>query len=144
MKSKDPFTKVLTIGGTILVWIPILAPLVFSIMALFRVHRFLFDYLMPAELFPFVLVGGGVLLWASLRSDSQLRPVSWGLGLACAMLVLSQGLALASGLARGEAENVTLWKVIVLSLLAVYCLAAVALGLSGINLWRELFKRSNG
>jgi hypothetical protein len=141
MDKKNVFTKVLTIGGTILVWIPILAPLILTIMALITVQRFLFDYLMPAELFPFALVGGGGLLWASLRSNSHIKPVSWGLGLAAGMLVLSQVLAVASGLARGEPENAMLWKVIILSLLAVYCLAVVALGIDGIRLWREVFKK---
>jgi hypothetical protein len=40
-----------------LAWFPILAPIVFAVGSLLRDGRFRFDYLMPAELFPVVLVG---------------------------------------------------------------------------------------
>jgi hypothetical protein len=62
MEKKDVLTKILAIVGTVLVWIPILAPVVFSVIRFIAQRRFRFDYLMPAELFPAALVGGGLLL----------------------------------------------------------------------------------
>ncbi len=62
MEKKGGLTKILAIAGTVLVWLPILVPVTFCA-ARFAAHRvFRFNYLMPAELFPAVLLGGGLLL----------------------------------------------------------------------------------
>lgn len=82
--KKDGLTKILAVAGTVLVVLPLLAPLVFALVAFTHRRRFLFDYLMPAELFGLVLAGGLLLLWGAL--------------------VLSQGLAVLSGLASGARE----------------------------------------
>ena len=71
MAKKDSLTKALAVVGTVLVWIPILAPALFSAAFLIRTRMFRFDYLMPAEIFPVALVGGGLLLWAALRARSR-------------------------------------------------------------------------
>jgi hypothetical protein len=54
------FTKFLAIAGAVLVWFPLLAPVLFWIPRLVRGGMFIFrfDYLIPAELFPFTLLGG--------------------------------------------------------------------------------------
>lgn len=57
MKATYRFTKALAIAGTLLVWLPVLAPLVFSVVRLFNRQKFLLDFLMPAELFPVILAG---------------------------------------------------------------------------------------
>ena len=71
MKNQNLLTKVLAVVGTILVWFPILAPVVLGIAALFTRGRFLFDFLMPAELFPFALAGSLLLLWASRHAHEE-------------------------------------------------------------------------
>ncbi len=102
MRKKEAGTKALAVAGTTLVWIPILAPIVLSVV--FRVARgwFRFDYLMPAELFPSALVGGGLLLWAAVRAQSNRRLIGWSLAAAVCMLVGGQALAVVTGLASGE------------------------------------------
>ncbi len=67
MDNKHIFTKILALAGTILAWLPVAAPILFSGARLGRGGMFHIDYLMPAELFPLVLAGGGLLLWAALR-----------------------------------------------------------------------------
>jgi hypothetical protein len=62
MEKRSILTKVLAIAGAALLWFPILAPIVLSAVVAIARHVFLFDYLMPAELFPSALVGGGLLL----------------------------------------------------------------------------------
>ena len=64
MEKRDTLTKILAIAGTALVWFPILAPVLLAIAAFIGEGRFLLDYLMPAELCPVALLGGGLLLWA--------------------------------------------------------------------------------
>jgi len=80
-------TKVLAIAGTVLVWLPILAPILFSAAHLIRARRFRFDYLMPAELFLFFIVGAGLLLWAALRARSRRSLIGWALGIAVVSVV---------------------------------------------------------
>ncbi|HBD10134.1 MAG TPA: hypothetical protein DCZ69_17920 [Syntrophobacteraceae bacterium] len=143
MVKRDAFTKILAILGTVLVWIPILAPFIFGIAAFVQARMFRFDYLMPAELFPIVLIGGGLLLWAAFRARSQKRLIVWGLGIAVGLLVAGQVLAIVTGLATGAREATGIWWSLVLGSLALYALAVVMIGVGGVLLLRDLFKPSN-
>ena len=142
MFTKGILTKILAISGIILVWFPLLAPILFSALRLARGGDFRFDYLMPAELFPAALLGGGLLLWAALRARSYRKIIGWGVGIAVVTLVGSQGLAVVSGLASGEIGRDTIWWIIVLTLLAVYVLALLGMGIGGIFLLRGLFRKN--
>jgi len=142
MKKKNVFTKILAIAGTVLVWFPILAPILLSVIFIITQGVFWFDYLMPAELFMFALVGGGLLIWAALRSHSRLRLISFGLGIAAGMLVIGQALAVVTGLASGETEPAGLRWILVLASLVIFLLALVATGVGGILLLRDLFKKN--
>lgn len=140
MEKKDVLTKILAIAGTVFVWLPILAPIFFSVIRVLSGGRFLFDYLMPAEFFPVALVGGILLLWAALRARAYRRLIGWCLGIAVLLLVTSQALAVVTGLASGETEAVGWpWALVVISLV-VYILALVAMAIGGILLLRDLFK----
>jgi len=140
MKDKQGFTKFLAISGTLLVWFPIFAPILLTSIFLLTRGIFRFDYLMPAELFPAALVGGGLLLWAALRKGSRLNQIGWGVGIAVLTLVGSQVLAVVTGLASGKTEPVGLWYVLVLGLLVVYILAVVTIGIGGVLLLSDLFR----
>lgn len=59
MNNRGGFTKGLAAAGTVLVFLPLLAPLFFGIIRLVQAGIFQVDYLMPAELLPLVLIGGG-------------------------------------------------------------------------------------
>jgi hypothetical protein len=141
MTKKDIFTKVLAIVGTVLVWIPILAPVFFSVISLLGDGIFRFDYLMPAELFLVALIGGGLLLWAALRTRSRRGLIGWALGIAVVLLVGGQALAVVTGLASGETEPTGWRMVLVLGSLGIYVLALVVLGVGGALLARDLFKQ---
>jgi hypothetical protein len=140
MEKKNTFTKVLAIAGTSLVWLPILAPMLFSVAAFINMRIFRFDYLMPAELLPVVLVGGGLLIWAALRARSRGKLIGWSLGSAVGLLVLGQVLAVVTGLASGKAEPSGLRWALVISFLAAYVLAVIVSGVGGVLLLRDLFK----
>ncbi len=140
MEKKDILTKILAIVGTGLVWFPILAPVLLAVIVLMASQAFHFDYLMPAELFPFALAGGCLLIWAALRARSRLSLIGWGLGIAAASLVGGQVLAAATGLASG-ATKPTGWQwALVLGSIVVYSLALVAIGVGGLLLLRDLFR----
>lgn len=142
MKKKDVLTKILAIVGTVLVWFPILAPVLLSLAVIIKEHMFRFDYLMPAELFPAALVGGGMLIWAAIRARSRRRLIGWGLGIALGLLIGGQVLAIVTGLASGETEPAGWWWALILASIVVYSLALVTIGVGGVLLLRDLFKTS--
>ena len=142
MEKKDAFTRILVIAGIVLVWFPLLAPILFMLAGLIRSGRFRFDYLMPAELFPFALAGGLILLWAALRANIWVKLIAWGLGGAVFLLVGSQGLALVTGLANGTTEpGGWAWALVVAALVG-FVLALVAVGVGGALLLRDVFKKA--
>jgi hypothetical protein len=143
MEKKGVLTKILAIVGTVLVWFPILAPILLSAIISIKMRIFQFDYLMPAELFPAALAGGGLLIWAALRAHSRWKLIGWGLGIAAGLLVGGQALAELTGLASGETEPAGAWWVLLLTSLFVYTLAVLGTGLGGVLLLRELFKASS-
>jgi hypothetical protein len=140
MKKKDSLTKILAIFGTILIWFPVLAPFLAGIALLFRAGMFRFDYLMPAELFPSALLGGGLLFWAAMRAHSYHKLIGWGLVIAVALLFGGQGLAVVTGLASGETEPTPLLIGLVLTPIIIYALILAAVGVCGVLLSRDLFK----
>lgn len=141
MERKGSLTKFLAISGTILVWFPILAPVLISAMFYFQEHLLRIDYLMPAELFLSFLLGSGLLLWATLRTHSHTKLVAWGLGIAILMLLGGQWLAAVTGLASGEIEPAgTAWMALIASLV-VYVAGIILVGIGGVLLLRDLFKR---
>jgi hypothetical protein len=140
MEKKDTLTKALAIAGTALAWFPILAPVVLSAIGLIADGLFRFDYLMPAELFPAALAGGGLLLWAALRARSRRGLIGWSLVAAVGSLIGGQALAVATGLASGDAEPAGWLWALVLASIAVYSLALVVIAVGGALLVRDLFK----
>lgn len=142
MEKNDVLSKILALAGTVLVWLPLLAPALFAVMRLIRAGRFLFDYLMPAELFPAVLLGGLLLLGAALRARSHRRLIGWSLGLAVVLLFGGQGLAVITGLASGATEPVGWPWALVIAAFIGYTLAVVALGVGGLLLCRVLFRNT--
>ena len=142
MGKKNALTKTLAIVGTVLAWFPILAPIVLTAAFLIAEGQFRFDYLMPAELFPAALVGGGLLFWAALRVKSHQKLISGSLIIATAALAGSQGLAVVTGLASGEREAAGWPFILVLTLLAIYTLALVVQGIGGVFLLRDLFNNN--
>ncbi len=143
MGKNDALTKILAIVGTGLVWLPILAPILFSLIRFMEMGGFMFDYLMPAEGFPLVLVGGGLLIWAAIRAKSHVRWMAWMLGIAVVLLIGGQALAVVTGLASGEIEPTGWQWFLVLATLAGYTFAVIGMGIGGIRLINYLFLKQN-
>jgi hypothetical protein len=139
MDNKASVTKLLAVAGTVLAWIPILFTILTSVVGTARSGTLRFDYLMPAELFPIALVGALLLLLAARRAHSHLRPIGWSFGAAVAFLVGSQTIAVVSGLASGAIEpSGWIWALVITSI-ALFLLALVALGIAGILLVKKLY-----
>jgi hypothetical protein len=142
MEKRDTLTKILAVAGTVLVGLPLVAPLVFGLIALFAMGVFRFDYLMPAELFPLVLLGGGTLIWAAIRTRRWLRLIGGCIAAAVALLVGSQLLATLTGLASGAIEPQGIWWALALGGILLSDLAVLGAAVGGALLLRDLFKPS--
>jgi len=142
MKSNPVLTKILAISGTVLVGLPVVAPIVFSLIRLIQSGRFMFDYLMPAELGLLVLGGAALLIWAAIRAHSRVKLIAWTVGLALLTVVGGQALAVVTGLADGSTPQSSPWMIVVLSLIITYDLLVVLLFIAGCLLCRDVFAKS--
>jgi hypothetical protein len=140
MAEKRALTIALAIAGTVLVGLPVLAPVALSLAALGSFGVFHMDYLIPAELSPLAITGGVLLLWAALRARSRRALIAWSLGSAIVVPVVGQVLAMVTGLASGAREPTDWAWTLVLASLALYVLALVALVIGGVLLLRHLFR----
>jgi hypothetical protein len=143
MKNSAQFwTRVLAVAGAVLIWLPLLAPVFLGFMSLFSTGRFLFDYLMPAEVFPSILVGAGLLIWASIRAKKYLKPILWSFGGGTALLLISQGVAVITGLANGRVQGG--WQMtLVMGIYFGFLLAMLVLAVYAVFLVRRVFKKQN-
>jgi hypothetical protein len=140
MENKGTLTKTLAVAGTIFVWLPILAPILFSAIRFVQARVFLFDYLMPAELGLFAFGGGILLLVAAIRARSHVKLVGWGLGVAFIMMAGVLVIPAVTGLADGSTPMGGWQWMLVLGILALYTAAVIAVGIGGVLLLRDLFK----
>jgi hypothetical protein len=120
--------------GVVLVWFPVLFPIFTSIDRFLISKRWLFDYLIPAELFPLVFTGGILLFIAAYKSGRYKRQVTWTLVLMLTTLVLGQVVAVLTGLASGKTEPTGLPWLTVLSFIGGYVLTVIYLGVIGLRL----------
>jgi hypothetical protein len=97
---------------------------------------------MPAEFFPFAIVGSGVLLWAGIRVRYLARPISWALDGVVGLLLLSQAVAVFTGLANGTVSGGGWQQTLATALLAGYVLSVIIMGVLGIYLVKKLFKKT--
>ncbi len=141
MKKVGAFTNILAVGGTLLVGFPLLAPVFLSLAVIFSEREFRFDYLMPAELFPFALLGMMMLMWAALRAQSRRRWIGWGLVVGLVMLFGGQLLAQVTGLASGAVGPESGWYSLVISTFIVYSLALAGVAVGGGLLLADLAGR---
>ncbi len=142
MNNTGTFSKILAIAGTILVWIPILAPILATTIRLLQQGGFNFDYLLPAELFVVALIGGGSLILVARRARLRWRLIGWGLGIAVVMLGAGQVVAVVTGLATAEAQAAGWPLAVVRGTIYIYILALVVTGIGGLLLLRRMFKLS--
>jgi hypothetical protein len=143
MNKMDWFTKTLALVGTIFVTLPVLAPIILSIIQLISSGNFLFDFLMPAELGWPAIFGAGLLIWASIRSRFHLKRIIWCTGIAIILVFGSQWLAVITGLASGRIDTTGWQYIMVVCSMIGYDLAVIGLAVSGGLLCRHLFKHIN-
>ncbi|MFA5844009.1 MAG: hypothetical protein WC971_04170 [Coriobacteriia bacterium] len=139
MGKHDALAKTLAIIGTVLVVLPLLAPLAFGLLTIGRPGGYRLDYLMPFEVYPVTLVGVALLVWASLRARARTGAVGIAVGGMIGGLVLCAIAAQVTGIAQSE-ERLEAWRyVLTAGLGGVSLLAQIALVVIGFMLVRDLF-----
>ena len=133
--------KMLALSGTVLTWLPVLLTVLTSAAGSIRRRAFLLDYLMPAELFPFALVGAVLLVWVALRRRRMFVTVSAAAMAAFFACVLT--IPLVTGLASGATQPEGWPLALSILSLALYEAALIATGVGGILLTRDLFRKSS-
>lgn len=139
MTKGNTLKKVLAVSGTVLVFLPLLFTVLTSVVGSLSAGQFLFDYLMPAELFFLVLAGAllliGVSLWARLLRAYIVAGACCAVGLFYGMQLIAQ----ATGIASGEtAPGGWAWYAVIGALI-LYIAAIVEMGIAGILLSKKLF-----
>lgn len=142
MKRSDVFTKALALVGTLVVLVPIAAPIFFSAVSLIQGEGLRFDWLMPAELGIVALVGGVLVVLAALRAHDRRMLIGITAGIAIAAPVVGAVIATLTGLANGEVEPGGWESAVVLVFFALFGAALLALGVEGGILSRDLFRRN--
>lgn len=143
MERSGFWTKVIAICGLVLIWLPMVAPLVLGLVVTITDGKFLFDYLMPGELFPVMFVGAGLTIWAALRTKRFVKPISWSLGAAIVFLLTSQGTAMLTGLADGRVQADGWQWILTMAIYICFVLACITLGIFSLLLTIHLFKKAN-
>jgi hypothetical protein len=140
VEKNNRLTRGLALCGTALIWFPLIAPILLGLVALFgEQRRFLLDFLMPAELFTLSVFGFGLLLWAAFRAHTHQKLIGWGFVAALALLMLSQAIAVLTGLASGETEATTQMITLVMIPYVLYIVSMVASSFGGAWLTYDLY-----
>jgi hypothetical protein len=134
-------TKALAIAGAVLAALPLVAPVTFSALRLAGGGSFMFDYLMPMELFFLAVAGGILILAAALLGKLRRLPAALSLGAAGLLFAATSAAAELTGLAHGDNPPEG-WRLhLVMGLLALFIVAEVAIMVVGILQTRDLFRK---
>ena len=140
MKNKSLISKIIAITGTILVWIPIIAPVLLTIIFLIIKGRFAFDFLMPMELIFLVIIGAILLIISSIIMKFKWKIIGISLGTIISIFILGQFIAEITGIASGETEMTSTLYFIMITFVIIYIISLIILGISGITLVKKFLK----
>jgi uncharacterized protein YfiM (DUF2279 family) len=96
---------------------------------------------MPAELALFALAGAVLLIWAGIRSGLRLKLIVGSSVLAAFFLAACMAVAAVTGMASGRTEAAGLPLFITMLMLALYAVSLIGMGIGGVLMWKDLFKK---
>lgn len=143
MEKAGGLTKGLTVLGTVLAWVPVVAGLLAPWLRFGGGSLDVYWYV-PAALFPFAVLGGGLLIWAAARVRWRRGAIIAGLAVATAAWVAASAVAMTSGLASGATQPGGAASATVVALFVISTLAVVWIGMAGVMLARHAFVQGRG
>ena len=142
MNTRMLAAKITAIAGSVLLLFPVAFMLVISIPGSIMRGSFIMDFLIPAELGLFVLIGALLLLAGAILGKRQVKLVALGIGLLALTIVGGQLLAMASGLATStDAEPEGLAFLVIIGSIILYDIFMVLLSIVGVRLSISLFRK---
>lgn len=137
MPKRQRLTRVLAIAGTTLLWIPPILMVVVTVGGAPKEVGWLPFFLVGAmDVFPVVLLGGGLLFGAALRARSHRKVVGWSLAAPLGSIIC--------GVVWSQPLPTSGWSLVITTgLIVVYWLGLLLAGVSGISLVRSLFPSSS-
>ncbi len=138
MGNRGVLTKILAVIGMILLWAPLAFMILTSVIGSIMMGQFHCDFLIPAELFPIVIVGGLLLMWAALRAKLMRKPIIIDLIAAAVFLFAAQGIAILSGIASGAAAATGFYWWLIIATFVLHILSELGMAICGIMLIRKL------
>jgi Na+/glutamate symporter len=135
VENRQGLTKGLAIAGTALLWLPFAAMLATTTGSIpGTVGWFAFLAVGAMDLFPVVLLGGCLLIWAAVLARSHRRAIGWGLAAPVASIV--------AGVVWSPTVPGSGWpSAITVGLIVAYWLGVILAGLAGLSLARALVTR---
>jgi hypothetical protein len=140
MTSPRTIDRVLAVAGAVLVLSPLALTVLLSLIASLGAARVLFDFLLPAELFPLFLAGALLTTVAALRTRSHRYWVIGGALVTALALLSAQGAAIATGLAAGDRAPQGWPFALVMGLFLLFLAAMVATGVGSVALARYVLR----
>ena len=142
MPHSSRWLRWLALAGVVLLWFPLAATLLTSAVGSVMTRRFLFDFLMPAELSLLAFAGGALVTFAAWRDTGPWRRFLLWLAVMLICLVGSQGLAVVTGLADGS-HPPTGWRLApVITVYAGYVLGLIAVAVAATRWVRSVWRKA--
>lgn len=141
MKDTNLLIKIMLVVGVILLGVPLLLPVVLGFFALAQSGRYIFDYLMPAELFVVVLTGAVLVLIAAILARRRVKITAWLVGVVVVTLAALFVIPQLTGLSCTTEGAAGAWIPVMHIILAVYWVAVLVLGVCGKLLLGDLIKK---
>lgn len=138
MNNKTFWLRVMTVAGVMIVWSPLVLMLLTGIPRLFRSGMLQFDYLLPAELFPLLLIGGLLLLAVSLSQKLERRLVGLGMLIPVASLLLLILFANVSGMDKSPTSPTGFQMAMIAFFMIAYTAGVGLLGVGGLRLHKQI------
>lgn len=131
--TASPGVKIIAVIGLAVLLVPLVFMIVTSIAGSIAEKRFLMDYLATAELFPFILVGSLLLVFAAHRAHLYANAITAGLIAETATLL---AIMLVSGKIKAEGASF----VFAIVLIALYNAAVLVECVAGVLLCVKLLR----
>jgi len=142
VSKNNKFKIIFLILGCILLWFPFTLPLIFAFFSLVQNGHFLFDFLIPLEIFPVVLIGALLITATFLISKIHMKIIISSLiGVICSLLfvlIYSQ----ISGLASGETGILSLSGSLIVLSIIIYYFSAITIGIMGLLHLKRILKNN--
>ncbi len=137
---KEKAVKILGMIFTIISLLPICLPIVFSIVFFMKTGNFVYDILMPAEMFYFTLIGGiGMAILILLKKNSPKRLIIFTT-LSIINVFTSQIYANLTGLSFGKIRPAGMYLAVLIVFIVLYHLLAFLVAFECLTIFKKIMK----